>query len=77
MNWDKLEIKLERIEHKLDELQPLVDEYKAHKILMKKAKDYGKILGMLFGIVLGGMSIKEKFRANDGQRSEEKYGTKN
>jgi tetrahydromethanopterin S-methyltransferase subunit G len=60
MNWERLEARLERIEEKLDDLQPLVDEYKASKIVIKKVKDWGKILGVAMGLVLGSFTIIDR-----------------
>lgn len=57
--WAKLETRLDSIDEKLESFQPMLQEYNAHKIIMKKFQDWGKIIAMVIGILVGASKLYE------------------
>lgn len=62
---EKMDQRLDRIEEKVDSLQPLLDEYKATNIIKKRIAYALKMGSMAIGILLGAYSIKEKINAKE------------
>jgi uncharacterized protein YijF (DUF1287 family) len=62
---DKMDTLFERIDKHLDQVQPIIDDYKASRVLGQRLFKGLKILGIVFGIIVSGISIQKNMSSAD------------